>query len=439
MIEFSGKSSEKSNKLFDQFKDASKQVCDDLGISYENVKAERYETQKMGVSYTSSGTANGKEFDFYLKTETKQSDVTSGRMSASLQINYDEGSAPFYFNENLDDLKSHSDFLSRWTAWAVFNFNLKHNPVNLESLFNEMDIRVYGIPRYTYPTMGEAHLLIGGINQFPSNKVLIYKFRHMDPSVKYRSFSYAFLVSHNNLHNFWVFFPNCGGLDSGGAGGDLRKMEELIGTIKTKVERKNFDIIYESLEKFLQKKAIGFRTELEYDDIHMSFAEPSEEAFGNDFVHSYSKFKERYDAKDYSGALRDLRALVQEAMEITCRKKNADLGNLKNRNIGNISGKMKDSQLIDESLYGWFFAFSAGANNASHRGYPTKQDMENHTLRQRVMVTFLLGTHLVDELESILCPPKYTGPISGEDFKMEIIKTDPIHEDQTFHEQLDGI
>ncbi|MGI0073483.1 MAG: hypothetical protein ACREA3_06705 [Nitrosotalea sp.] len=420
MKKSSGKSSENSDNLFNQFKEASRQICDDLGISYEDVEAERYETPTVGVSYTARGIGKGQEFDFHLKTETKQSDVTSGQMSASLQIIYDEGSAPFYFDENLDGLKSHSNFLSRWTAWAVFNFNLNHNPANLESLFNEMQIRVYGIPRYSYPTMGEAHLLIGGINQFPPDKILVYRFRHVDPSVKYRSFSYAFLVSHNNFRRFWVFFPSCGGLDSGGASGDLHTMEHLIGTVKTKVERKSFDIDYKNLEKYLQKNAIGFRTKAEYDDIHMSFIEPSEEKFGKDFVHSYSKFRERYDAEDYSGALRDLRALVQEAMEITCEKKKVDLGNMQSRKIGNISAKMKESQIIDESLYNWFLAFSAEANKASHRGFPTKKDMENYTLRHRIMATFLLGTHLVEELEDVLIPSKTAKAISVNEFKIKI-------------------
>lgn len=72
-----------------------------------------------------------------------------------------------------------------------------------------------------------------------SKRLLVYKFRHVDPTVKYRSFSYAFLCSHNNFHNFWVFFPNCGGLDSGGASGDLHTIEDLISSVKVKVERKS--------------------------------------------------------------------------------------------------------------------------------------------------------------------------------------------------------
>lgn len=439
MKEFSGKSSKKSDELFAQFIEASHQICDDLGVSYDDVKAERYETPTVGISYTAGGRGNKYEFDFYLKTDAEGDDVLSGRMSISLNIYYSKSSAPFDFYEgNLNALKPHSDFLSRWTAWAVFNFNLKHNPPNIESLFHGMDIRVYGLPLYTIPTMGEAHMLIGGIRQFQTDKLLIYKFRHVDPQVKYRSFSYAFLVSNKNCPSFWVFFPNCGGLDSGGARGDLYTVEELILTVKTKVERRSFDIKYEDLEKFLQKNAIGFRTEIENDDVYFSFIPPSEAAFGKDFVESYIKFQERIRMEDYAGALRDLRAVVQDAMEITCDKNNVDLKGIKNLKIGNISGKMKEAKLIDEAIYNWFMAFSSVASKASHGEYPTKKDLENYTLRRRIMATFLFGTHLIEELEKILIPPRPIKPISGKEFKINV-STKRVPVDQTFHETLDGI
>ena len=438
MKKYSGKSSKHSDELFTQFRNASRQICDDLNVSHDGVKAERYETPSVGISYSAVGNNSECEFTFYLKTETKEKDVLSGKMSASLDIYYSKGSAPFSFYESLDSLKLHPDFLERWTAWAVHNFNLKHNPANLESLFHEMDIRVYGLPRYTIPTMGEAHMLIGGIRQFPPNNLLIYRFRHVDPQVKYRSFSYAFLVSHNNIHSFWVFFPNCGGLDSGGASGDLHTLEELISSVKTKSERKDLDIKYGELEKFLQKKAISFRLEYERDDIQISFIDPSENAFGKDFIQLYTKFRERYQAGDYSGALRDLRAVVQEAMQLTCEKKKVDLGSIQKRKIGNLSEKMKKSNIIDEDMYNWFLAFSSVANKASHGGFPTKKDLENSTLRRKIMTTFLLGNHLVEELENILIPPKPIERVTRTEFKVNIT-ANPVPVEQTFHETLDGL
>ncbi|MCH7647296.1 MAG: hypothetical protein IIA83_01640 [Thaumarchaeota archaeon] len=439
MKKYSGKGTKESGKLFDQFIEASRQVCDDLDVSYDAIKAERHETPTIGITYSARGTGDNYGFDFYLKTDAENENVLSGRMSAWLQIHYSDSSAHFFFDEyDISMLKPHPNFLPRWAAWAVFNFNLKHNPVNLESLFNEIDIRVYGLPLHTNPTMGEAHLLVRGINQSQINKLLVYKFRHVDPDVKYRSFSYAFLVSYDNFRDFWVFFPNCGGLDSGGASGDLYAMEELTKTVKTKVERKCFDIKYEVLEEFLKKNAIGFRTEIERDDISISFIEPSDIAFGKDFVESYVRFKERFQAEDYAGALRDLRATVQDAMEITCDKKNVDLEGIQNLKIKNISDKMITADLIDGAIYNWFLAFSSVASKASHGGYPTKKDLENYTLRRRIMTTFILGTHLIEELEKILVPPKPIETVSGKKFKINI-STKRVPVDKTFHETLDGI
>ncbi|WP_179365132.1 hypothetical protein [Nitrosarchaeum sp. AC2] len=242
-----------SDEVFKQFVEATRQIADDLNITQKNVNIERYETPTVGISYIAEGISKNYRFTFDLKTWAKGKDVLDGRMSPSLEISYSDSSAPFWVHE--DDLKEfihHPNFISRWAAWGVFNFNLKHNPANLESLFNDMSIRVYGIPQHTSPTIGEAYLLFGGINKYHSKRLLVYKFRHVEPGDKYRSFSYAFLCSHNNFHDFWVFFPNCGGLDSGGANGDLQTIEELISSVKVKVEKKNLDIKYEELESFLK-------------------------------------------------------------------------------------------------------------------------------------------------------------------------------------------
>ena len=178
MEKYVGKSSTESDNLFQQFLKASRQVCDDLNMSYKDVKAERYETPTVGISYSADGVGEHFRFNFHLKTESENKDVLSGMMSSSLEIFYSESSAPFYiYEENLNSLVPHSDFLSRWTAWAIFNFNLKHNPVNLESIFHGMDIRVYGLPKHTFPTMEEAHMLFGGIMHHHPDKLLVYRFR----------------------------------------------------------------------------------------------------------------------------------------------------------------------------------------------------------------------------------------------------------------------
>lgn len=425
-----------SDEIFKQFIDASRQISEDLGINYKKVKVDRYETGAVGLSYIAIGEGKPYRFDFHLKTTTEKSNVTTGKMEASINIRYDEGSVPFRIHEDITELKTHSDFLARWTAWAVYNFNIKHNPINLDSLFNEMDILVYGIPRNTYPTMTEMQLLMGGVRTIKKGKILIYRFRHVDPTVKYRSFSYAFLVAHDDLHYFWVFFPEVGGLDSGGAGHDLQTTEELIKKIKVKTERKYFDIKYNKLEKFLSKHVIAFESRRS-GELIFRLSEPSEETLGKEFAKAYSKFEQRYENEQYPQALRDLRALVQESMEIVCEKKNIDIAEIKKRDIGNLSGILVKHKIIDGKLIEWFRAFSSVANLAAHKEFPSEKDLSNYHLKERILMTLLLGTHLISEIERTITKPYKIRYVSAKNFKMKIVKSKK--KGKTFHQSFAGI
>ncbi len=431
-----------SADLYHAFMRAAKQLCDDLDVNYKRVKLERYETRGVGVSYTVEGKGKIYRFTFHLKTETESSDVTKGKMYATLDIYYSDTAAPFFFHEEISNLKMHPNFLERWTAWAVFNFNLKHNPVNLKSLFHGTSIRVYGLPRYTDPTISELTILLNGVAKCQRGKLVVYRFRHVDRDDKYRSFSYAFLVSTDNMHFYWVFFPQLGGLDSGGASEDLRTAEKLISQIShnLKLERKHFDISYEHLVKFLLEHTDSFERIYLSKPHRQALSRPSEEAFGKDFVEAYSKFEERFAAKAYPQALRDLRALVQHALEITCQKKRIDISTMKDLDISRLSGELIGKNIIDGKLQNWFHAFASIANLASHKVFPTDKDLERLNLAQRIMMTFQLGAQLISELESVLIK-KVTlkgTPKSGK-LRIKIIKPKPVKKEDIFHETRIGI
>ncbi|MGH9923222.1 MAG: hypothetical protein ACRD38_10755, partial [Nitrososphaerales archaeon] len=169
---------------------------------------------------------------------------------------------------------------------------------------------------------------------------------------------------------------------------------------------------------------------------------PSEEAFGRDFVEAYSKFEERYAAKEYPQALRDLRALVQHALEISCQKKDIDISNMKEPDINKISGLLISNNVIDGRLQSWFHAFSSIANQAAHRVFPSNKDLERPNLTQRITVTFQLGTQLISELESVLIKKKKTmlrGISKAERFRIKIIKAKPVKKGDIFHESSIGI
>ena len=388
------------SSFFEGFKSATSQICEDLSISPKSIKFDHYETPKTGLDYIADGKGKGISFNFHLRTETKEDDVTTGRITASLEIYYSESASSFYFHEDIDYLRGHSDFLGRWAAWAVFNYNIKHNPVNLDSLFNETDIKVYGLPRYTHPTIMELRIFFNGLRNI-AKKVLVYRFRHPDDEVRYRSFSYAFYVYPGNTH-LWVFFPELGGLDSGGAFHDYKTVEKLLKTKKIKIERKNFDISYKDLRKYLEEHAlrvIGSHT-VEKENLKLVGLDKPQSPFGIDFADSKQKFFDMYEKEEYPQALRSLRALVQEALERTCDRYRITMEDVKKRNIGKLSEGIIQKKIVDGMLREWFNAFTVVANLASHREFPSQSDMRNYTIFVRVELTFKLGIYLIMELEN---------------------------------------
>lgn len=393
----------KVSSFYLEFLDATRQVCEDLGISLHHVKLTRYETEYRGLNYLAEGSSRATKFIFHVKTESKVKDPLKGTMTASLEIYYTENTAPFFIDENIDYMRAHQPSLPRWVAWAVFCFNLKHNPVNLESLFNGISLRVYGIPRAPYPGLSELRLLAGGLEKFHKGKIVVYKFRHIIES-RYRAFSYAFSVGTTH-HVYWAFFLEFGGMDSGGWSIALKEAEDLIKRLsrKKKVEIRQLDVEYERLEKFLKKHAEGFN--FAYESQEKEIYDISDHIFGKDFAESFAKFEERYNNEDYPQAMRDLRALVQEAQEFVLRKK---LGKEPDNDasVQKLGAVLVDNKVIDDVLRHWFNAFSSVANKSSHNSYPSKEDLEDYNVRNKIIIAFHIGKHLIKELEKVMELPR---------------------------------
>src|SRR5690606_853731 len=133
----------------------------------------------------------------------------------------------------------------------------------------------------------------------------------------YRMFSYAFCVN----GWLWVFFLRFASPDSGGARRGLELMEQLLSNTNLTLDIKNFDIEYSKLEDYLESKAARFRPmfdkryKLDIEDFFVT-----EEAFGQEFVKSYQKFLDIVKKEDYALAMENLRPLVQNALEIGCKK-----------------------------------------------------------------------------------------------------------------------
>jgi hypothetical protein len=392
-------------RLYEFFKDATEQICFDLKVDPSTKDIEKDDDHAEGHAYyTSSGFGALGRFRFMVDLNEKSKNISKRELKATLEINYSEGAAPFYMRENILWLEPHGQFLGRWAAWAVHNFNLDHNRINLESRFQEMDIRIYGLPGYSQPTVPEMKVLIAGLEKYQSD-VLVYRFRHVSEDVRYRSFSYAFLV--NFEYPYWVFFPELGGLDSGGAGGDFEETEEQLQQLskKVSVRREYYDIKYEVLEAYLKEHATGFEGTLAPEDMSYTLVEPNG-LFGDDFMQSYSKFSRRFEDHDYPHAMRDLRVLVERALKMTCQKKHVKISDISEQSIRKLTERLASKKVISGQQSAWFIAFATVANESAHDDYPKEADMQKSNIKHRILLTLVLGTQLISELESIVSSKK---------------------------------
>jgi len=389
--------------LLDDFVRASKEIAVDLEMNEDDVIIEHEEIPNIGIDYKARSQNNVKEFSFSLWTDATEEDPTTGEITATLSIAFEVG-APYYYSQKINFLKIHSNYLSRWVAWAVHNYRLQYEKVNLNALFTEVDIHVYSIPGYSRTTDREAVVLFNGILATQENKVIIYKFRHVSPDYYLRNFSYAIYVRPKGYSEFIVFFPfNCG-LDSGGSRSTYRHFQGLIEMMNKKldVEIKKYDIQYEELEKYLLKNVSGF-TSL-YRDESLTplwyISEPANVLDGSEIA--FEIFKKRLEGKEYPQALRDLRALVQQALENVINYYNLEEVSL--ININKLASLLIKNQLLEGRLLSWFNAFTSIANIASHKDYPNKKDMENNIIQDRILLTFYLGLHLIKELDDLMKP-----------------------------------
>ncbi len=194
--------------MFNEFVQAAREAAIDLDLDPKNINFDREETPKIGLDYAAEISVNGKGFDFHIGTDTKDSDPTSGIMSATMEITFSENLSPYYFNEKFKTYGKRPHSLGRWVSWAIFNFRQAHQKVNLQSLFNDMELHPYGIPGYSSDE--EAELLFNGMFSTQRKKVLIYKFRHItEESCLQRAISYSVLACPKNFQGFWIVFPDC--------------------------------------------------------------------------------------------------------------------------------------------------------------------------------------------------------------------------------------
>lgn len=384
--------------LREEFKRAAEDIAENLGNIGE-VRYDCLDTPWIGLDYSARLDVDGKGFDFWLHTDTDEEDPTSGVMRASLSISFDEALTPFYFLEEIAYLKGHSNFLSRWAFWAVYNYRLKHHGMDLNSVFHESMIRVYGDPRRD---IDEIEVIMNHLLKNQKDELICYKFGHVPGEYRLRCFSYAFWVGLEHNPGYWAFFPDCVGLDSGASRRYYRFIEKYIKELEEKVglDLRRYDVDYEDLKMFLLKNATHFFSIYNEENYNLIRYWMRPYRVIGDSKNKFEEFVERYEKKKYPQALRDLRALVQDAQEYVLMEKGVETP--EKPDIRKFTHILIKNNIIDGRLENWFAAFTSIANLATHGDFPNEEEIDDLIIVRRVHMTIKLGLHLLKELDSIL-------------------------------------
>jgi hypothetical protein len=333
---------------------------------------------------------------------------------ADLEIEY-ERQMKWYIRKDITSMVNHPNYLIRWAGWAMHNFNLEHHPLDLERRIGESGVEVYGGDRLD-ESLTQFGLLVKGLRGSGS-KVTVLKLRHVSEEIWYRSYSYAIWAETEEARGLprglWIFFYNIGGLDSGGWYGDYKWVEKTIATLRKDVTVETHDVPARALINFLLRKNIlflrsirlsPFEPESLYPLLSLPGSSFSESELGHDAFETYKKAENSFFAADYSGALRDLRAAVQDALEHAAKRLTIDVSAIEKPDVTNLAGLLVSKGKLEGRLTSWFGAFTSFANLASHGTYPTEIELQNPAVKMRVLGTFILGRQLLREIEYCIQP-----------------------------------
>ncbi len=348
----------------------------DIKTSYfKNGKRDEYSaTHKSDLNFY---------FRVFINNDSNEADVR-------IDLGVGEGGGfPKVFHETIKNTAQITSDLEHTIDHAIYNYNLKYKPFNLETLKNNT-LRVYGYQRGQYSELDELCIFLYGV-QYVSDTLTIYKIQHIEQG--YRSFSYAFYVD-QGVDPFWVFFLHIGALDSGGAKIALDQVETTIGEIRSKVKitKKEYSIDYNELEKFLKANAYSFQSPV-FNEIRFELLNDLH-VFDSTFQSEYEKMLAGYYNKDYSNVLKQLRMLIEKALRSYCDKEQVEY-NDKDR-IDVLCAKIQDNEK-KEILLGWCHAFRVVANLHVH-GHDGKW-LEKQDNEMMCLLGMRIISHISEELE----------------------------------------
>ena len=330
-------------------------------------------------------------------TKTTETDVSSSLTQVLFDIEI----------KDIDNNETKFDFVLRLLKWGFYINNLKNIEFNLDD-FKYSVLKVYANPPFTYPGRVELEIFLYGLPFVLCGPLIVYAFRCMfenplgNITEQYRIvYCYAFSLKnvkgrHKDSSVPVIFFLPVRDNDYDYVTETISSNLSRTGKI-IPIDFTNVDIDYNTLDTFLIDN-ISHLISYSPIDLHM-IRGANDLCWGTDYVTRYDKMMDYYKNENFDDGLALLRKLVQDAEEIVCKRKNLQLP--KKSDVQSLADVLRESNTIDIELEKWFDIITSYTNYASHKTFPKKEDLiGNPWLKDRLIITFLIGMNLIKELGS---------------------------------------
>jgi hypothetical protein len=291
-------------------------------------------------------------------------------------------------------------------------FNIQNNPINLSNLFFGSNVKAYNLPYLVYPGPIEFDIFLTGFANRIENNTTVISLRHVRDNSKFdvkepfkASYTYVFLIEtelkiantspdsygsvYHPIPSHWIFYLNIP-LDPSSIKNRLSKSN---GPAEGIINMPKYDLEYENLEIFLKE-----RNALEKDKDNFAVVNRIDKnLFSEDFEKDFLDCLKSFDDKEYQSSMRDLRALVQRALEFACNRLGIAVNNPPK--IHNLVDKLFKSKIISSDIVAQFTAFSSIANLSSHGDHPNSKEIAHPITKNRYILAFYLGCQLINEVE----------------------------------------
>jgi len=249
-----------TDQFFEEFIKAYKLICKQFGLESLLHEVRRLETKHVGLDYISYAQSQDCSINFSVRSNSDDSDIIGDSVTVSLEIETPKLFRSKHLQAELTRSKFKKGFLQRWSLTRIRQFGrwLEAEPIDV--IFHDMDVRVYGLPGSTRPTVAEFVTVIAGLEKRQQpRKLLVYRFHHHEKYSEAEFFSYALWICVTD-YDFWIVFPNAAGLSGGENFRDYCFIEELLenASRKLKPDIRDLDVDYEDLEGYLLQHAVTF-------------------------------------------------------------------------------------------------------------------------------------------------------------------------------------